>query len=250
MSQQKEDFIAACENSLHFYGGIPAAIVPDNLKSAVTKSSKYEPSVNETFADFAEHYSTTVLPTRAYQQFEEVEKMTLMPLPALRYELKKQCYAIVAKNGHIGLGADKHYYSVPYRYIGKKVKLLYSRHYYNYERIALHNRVKSPYQYTTDKEHLASTHRFVSEWTPERFTSWAAGIHEDVKLYILKVLGRKQHPEQAYKACMGILLCKESWQRAAHQGLPAGIRLWSLQLQNHTKYPGQRAGTERCAGRN
>lgn len=267
MSQQKEDFISACENALHFYGGVPAAIVPDNLKSAVNKSSKYEPSINETFADFAEHYATAVLPARAYrprdkalvenavrilytrvyvkvrhrhysslaelnaaiqsaleqhnaamlrgrnysrwQQFEEIEKAALMPLPPLRYELKKQCYATVAKNGHVGLGADKHYYSVPYRYIGKKVKLLYSRHtveiYYNYERIALHNRLKGPYQYTTDKEHLASTHRFVSEWTPERFTSWAAGIHEDVKLYILKVLGRRQHPEQAYKACMGIL---------------------------------------------
>jgi hypothetical protein len=37
MSQQKEDFIAACENTLHFIGGVPAAIVPDNLKAAVTK---------------------------------------------------------------------------------------------------------------------------------------------------------------------------------------------------------------------
>jgi len=267
MTQQKEDFIAACENALHFYQGVPAAIVPDNLKSAVTKSSKYEPTLNETFGDFAEHYGTTILPTRSYrprdkalvenavrimysriyvkvrrkqyhslaalnaailealkehneamlrgrnysrsQQFEEIEKSVLMPLPALHYELKKQCFATVAKNGHVGLGPDKHYYSVPYRYIGKKVKLLYSRHsvevYYNYERIALHNRVKSAHQYTTEKEHLASTHRFVSEWTPERFTSWADSIHEDVKLYILKVLDRKQHPEQAYKACMGIL---------------------------------------------
>lgn len=267
MTQQKEDFIAACENTLHYCGGIPAAIVPDNLKSAVTKSSKYEPTINETFADFAEHYGTTILPARAYrprdkalvenavriiytriyvkikrnqycsleelndairialeehnnahlrgrnysrrQQFEEVEKMALMPLPSLRYELKKYQYATVAKNGHVGLGADKHYYSVPYKFIGKKVKLLYSRHsveiYYNYERIALHTRTKSPYQYTTEKEHMASTHRFISEWTPERFISWAASIHEDVRLYVLKVLDRKQHPEQAYKSCLGIL---------------------------------------------
>ena len=267
LTQQKEDFIAACENALHFYGGVPAAIVPDNLKSAVTRSSRYEPSLNETFADFAEHYGTTILPARAYrprdkalvenavrlmysriyvkvqrhcyhnlvelnaaihmalgehntamlrgrnysrlQQFEEVEKTALMPLPALRYELKKQCFATVAKNGHVGLGPDKHYYSVPYRFIGKKVKLLYSRHsvevYYNYERIAVHRRIKSAWQYSTDKAHLASTHRFVSEWTPERFTTWAESIHEDVKLYILKVLDRKQHPEQAYKSCMGIL---------------------------------------------
>jgi transposase len=64
-SQQKEDFIASVENALHFYGGVPQAIVPDNLKSAVTKSSKFEPTINETFLDFAEHYQTAVLPARA-----------------------------------------------------------------------------------------------------------------------------------------------------------------------------------------
>ena len=69
----------------------------------------------------------------------------------------------------------------------------------------MHKRTKSAYQYTTEKEHLASTHRFVSEWTPERFTSWAENIHEDVRLFILKVLDKKQHPEQAYKSCLGIL---------------------------------------------
>lgn len=267
LTQQKEDFIFACENALHYCCGVPAAIVPDNLKSAVSKSSKYEPTLNETFADFAEHYGTAILPARAYrprdkalvenavriiytriyvkvkrqhfftlqdlnlailtaleehnnaplrgrnysrrQQFDEVERAVLMPLPELRYELKKHQYATVAKNGHVGLSADKHYYSVPYRFIGKKVKLLYSRSsveiFYNYERIALHERTKSAYRYTTEKDHMASTHRFVSEWTPERFTSWAAGIHEDVRLYVLKVLDRKQHPEQAYKSCMGIL---------------------------------------------
>lgn len=113
------------------------------------------------------------------------------------------------KNGHVSLNADKHYYSVPYRFIGKKVKLMFSRTtvevYYNYECIATHQRIKSPYNYTTDKEHLASTHRFVADWTPERFVQWGENIHEDVKLYILKILARKQHPEQAYKSCVGIL---------------------------------------------
>ena len=66
-SQQKEDFIAACEGALLYFGGVPQAIVPDNLKSAVTKSSKYEPTLNETFSYFAEHYSTTILPARAYR---------------------------------------------------------------------------------------------------------------------------------------------------------------------------------------
>ena len=67
MTQQKEDFIAACENAMYYCNGVPAAIVPDNLRSAVTKSSKYEPTINETFADFAEHYGTTILPARAYR---------------------------------------------------------------------------------------------------------------------------------------------------------------------------------------
>ena len=267
MTQQKEDFIGACESALHYYGGVPAAIVPDNLKSAVIKSSKYEPVLNETFADFAQHYNTAILPARAYrprdkalvenavrilytrvyaklrgknyysldelnlairieleehnnvlltgrnysrrQQFEEVERQTLLALPELRYELKKTLFITVMRNGHVCLHPDKHYYSVPYKFIGKKVKLLYSRRsveiFYNYERIAIHKRLKSPYNYTTDKEHLASSHRFVSEWTPERFLNWAENIHEDVRLYILKILSRKQHPEQAYKSCVGVL---------------------------------------------
>jgi transposase len=267
MSQQKEDFIAACENTLHYIGGVPAAIVPDNLKAAVTKSHRYEPTLNESFADFADHYGTTILPARAYRprdkalvegavkivysriyaplrkqvysslselnsailqalevhnsqllrgrnysrrlQFEEVERSALAPLPLLRYEFKKHAHVTVMKNGHVCLGVDKHYYSVPYRFIGKKVKLLYSTSlvemYYHYERIALHKRVKSPYSYSTDKEHLASTHRFVTDWTPDRFLEWAASIHEDVRLYILKILDRKQHPEQAYRSCIGIL---------------------------------------------
>jgi transposase len=67
MSQKKEDFIESVENALHFFGGVPQAIVPDNLKSAVTKSHRYEPTLNETFLDFAEHYGTTILPARAYR---------------------------------------------------------------------------------------------------------------------------------------------------------------------------------------
>jgi transposase len=66
-SQKREEFVRCTENALWFYGGVPKALVPDNLKSAVTKSSRYEPKVNETFADFAEHYQTAILPTRSYK---------------------------------------------------------------------------------------------------------------------------------------------------------------------------------------
>ena len=65
--QEMADFILACENALHFFGGAPSAIVPDNLKSAVIKSNRYEPHLNEKFETFADHYGMTVLPARAYK---------------------------------------------------------------------------------------------------------------------------------------------------------------------------------------
>lgn len=64
LSQNKEDFITSCENAFHYYGGVPKAIVPDNLKSAVTKANRYEAIINEEFSRFAEHYGVTVLPAR------------------------------------------------------------------------------------------------------------------------------------------------------------------------------------------
>ncbi|WP_254050345.1 LuxR C-terminal-related transcriptional regulator [Myroides sp. N17-2] len=45
-SQKKEDLIMCCANALSFYGGVPSAIVSDNLKSAVSRSSKYEAEIN------------------------------------------------------------------------------------------------------------------------------------------------------------------------------------------------------------
>ena len=141
--------------------------------------------------------------------FIEIEKPALQPLPNTRYELKRQAHVTVMKNGHVSLSEDKHNYSVPYRYIGKKVKILYSVHsveiFYQYERIALHTRSRSPFTYTTNREHMASSHRFVSDWSPEKFIEWAQAIDEYVKLFIVKILETKQHPEQAYKSCAGVL---------------------------------------------
>lgn len=266
-SQKKADFIRCIENALWYYGGVPKALVVDNLKAAVTKSSRYEPKVNETFADFADYYGAAVLPTRAYKPrdkaivenavriiytrvfaplrnqtfhdvvsinkailglleqhnsmsfrgrsysrtslFKEVESQTLDPLPSKRYELKDYANGTVHKNSHIYLSKDKHYYSAPYRYIGKKVRIVFSNSvveiYYRQERIAIHTRIKSKYQYSTIDEHIPSFHRFVSEWSPEKFINWAGFIGEECKYFITKILDKKQHPEQSYKSCLGVL---------------------------------------------
>ncbi|MCD7901663.1 MAG: hypothetical protein LUH22_17945 [Bacteroides sp.] len=113
------------------------------------------------------------------------------------------------KNGHVRLAEDAHYYSVPCKYIGKKVKLFYTSTlvevYYRYEKIAEHERSYSRFRYITDQEHLASHHRAYSEWSAEKFMSEATTIHPDLGTYISKVIENKAHPEQAYKSVQGIL---------------------------------------------
>jgi hypothetical protein len=124
------------------------------------------------------------------------------------------------KNGHVNLSVDKHYYSVPYAYISKKVRILYSKStveiYYKYELIARHDRVRSAHNYTTDSSHLATQHQVMAEWNPDYFMEQARGISPEVEFYIAQVLQRKQHPEQAYKSCQGILSFAK---RVGHQRL-------------------------------
>lgn len=77
-----------------------------------------------------EKHNNLLLKGRDYSrriQFEDVKQEALQPLPMFLYELKKIHYATVMKNGHVHLSADKHYYSVPFRFIGLKVKLLYAQ---------------------------------------------------------------------------------------------------------------------------
>lgn len=66
-SQKQEDFITSVENSLWYFGGVPKAVVPDNLKAAVKKAHKYEPELNPGFADFGRYYNTAIIPARAYK---------------------------------------------------------------------------------------------------------------------------------------------------------------------------------------
>lgn len=65
-SQKRADFIEVMNSCLHYFEGVPQAIICDNLKSAVSKGSKYEAVVNKTFKDFASHYQTVVDPARPY----------------------------------------------------------------------------------------------------------------------------------------------------------------------------------------
>jgi transposase len=58
------DWIGAHVNALTALGGVPKAVVCDNLKAGVTKPLRYEPGINRTYQDLADHYGFVVLPTR------------------------------------------------------------------------------------------------------------------------------------------------------------------------------------------
>ena len=63
-SQRTEDFVGGVSNSIHYFGGVPKVLIPDNLKSAVTTASNFQPALNETVLSMANHYKTTVCPAR------------------------------------------------------------------------------------------------------------------------------------------------------------------------------------------
>jgi transposase len=66
-SQKKRDFIEAHADMFAYFGGVTELLVPDNLKSAVTKADNYDPEINADYAATARHYGTAVMPTRGYK---------------------------------------------------------------------------------------------------------------------------------------------------------------------------------------
>ena len=64
LSQRLPDWLASHVRALAYFGGVPRAIVPDNLKSGVSKARRYEPDLNPAYQAFAEHYGVAILPAR------------------------------------------------------------------------------------------------------------------------------------------------------------------------------------------
>jgi transposase len=90
-TQKREDLIGCCTNALNFYGGVPKAIVSDNLKSAVTRASRYEADINRSFKDFARHYDCVINPTRGYSPQDKalVENAVNLAYQRIYYPLRK-----------------------------------------------------------------------------------------------------------------------------------------------------------------
>lgn len=66
-SQNQADFINAHVRAFEFFKGTPKIVVPDNLKSGVIKTHRYEPDINPAYQQMAEHYQVAIIPARPYR---------------------------------------------------------------------------------------------------------------------------------------------------------------------------------------
>ncbi len=98
-SQNLENFIGCTVNCLEYIGGVPQALVPDNLKSAVTKASKYEATINRHYKSLAVHYNTVVYPTRVAKPQDKalVEGAVKLVYQRIFFHLSKQTFFSLAE---------------------------------------------------------------------------------------------------------------------------------------------------------
>jgi transposase len=163
--------------------------------------------------------------------FEGLDKPALRPLPTQPYEFARWEKARVHIDYHVQF--DKHYYSVPFRLMGKEVEVRATEKtveiYHQRTRQASHPRSQRRGHYSTQREHMPPSHQAYGDWSPERFLHWAEEIGPDTRRLIAAVLESRGHPQQAYRSCLGILGLANRYthprlEAACCRALPAGIR--------------------------
>ena len=64
LTQSLPDWLGSHVRAFRFFGGLPAIVVPDNLRSAISKPCRYEPQLNPAYSELANHYNVAVIPAR------------------------------------------------------------------------------------------------------------------------------------------------------------------------------------------
>jgi hypothetical protein len=125
----------------------------------------------------------------------------------------------VAKNNHIYLAQDKHYYSVPYQWTGEKVKIIYTRSmvyiYVKGLQIAAHPRNYRAGGYSTTNEHLCSHHKHYLDRSPEYYIQKAKEKSQALHQLVQLLFKGGRPPEQNYRSCDGFF--------SLHRKTPADI---------------------------
>lgn len=144
--------------------------------------------------------------------FDSQERALLQPLPESAYSIRHYTKAKVQKHYHVLVGEDWHFYSVPYRYIGKEVRIAYCADhveiYHDGQRIAVHTRNYTSHGYTSVKEHMPERHQAITRqrgWSPEYYLKKAADNGPHTLEFFKKVMDSKLVIDQSYTACLGLL---------------------------------------------
>jgi hypothetical protein len=150
--------------------------------------------------------------------YDQHERALLKPLPSELFSVKKVVLLTVQRNYHVQLTEDHRYYSVPYQYVGKKVKVLYDNRvvevYLDNQRIALHIRKPHHTAYTTLGEHMPPHHKRMQQikgWNKEELLAQASRIGAATLQAASLMLENSIYIEQNYKACFGMLMLQKKY---------------------------------------
>lgn len=148
------------------------------------------------------------IPGSRLSRFEEIDRPALKPLPSENYQFQHiQKASVHIADYHVDF--DKCWYSVPFHYRGREVEIRATNHtvevFLRGKRIASHVRHITAGKRTTLKEHRPKNHQDYGDWPPERLVRWAEQIGPETKTLIEKILADRDHPEQGYRSCFGIL---------------------------------------------
>lgn len=75
-TQSLPDWLGSHARAFSFFGGVPQLVIPDNLKSGVTKACRYDPDVTPAYQQLAAHYGTAIVPARPYKPQDKAKAET------------------------------------------------------------------------------------------------------------------------------------------------------------------------------
>jgi len=163
--------------------------------------------------------------------FDTIDRPALLPLPAEPYAYAEWRRCRVAPDYHIEVHG--HFYSLPSRLIREVVEARITdttiEIFHAGRRVAAHPRSALKRRHTTTPEHMPSAHRRYASWTPARLLSFAAQVGPSTTALVEIIMRTKPHPEQGFRACLGILRLAKTYgearlEAACQRGISIGAR--------------------------
>jgi transposase len=146
--------------------------------------------------------------------FKSEEKTLLQPLPESPYSIRHYTKAKVQKHYHVLVGEDWHFYSVPYRYIGKEVRIAYDQGvveiYYDAQR-KVHTGITPAMVIPVSRPERHQIIKNQRGWSPEYYLKKAAENGPNTFEFFKKVMNSKLIIDQSYTACLGLLRLMSSY---------------------------------------